>query len=124
MRIPPPLAETMGLRMTPGEGTAVVEFDAGEPWENPMGFLQGGILATVADAAMGWAYFSLLEEGEGFTTVELKINYLRPVKDGTVTATARVVSNGRRLGLVECDLTDAEGRLVARCSCTCMRLAG
>jgi uncharacterized protein (TIGR00369 family) len=89
-----------------------------------MGTLHGGILCDVADAAMGMAYAATLGEGETFTTIELKMNFLRPVWTGKLVATGRVVKGGRTVGLVECDVTDAHGQLVARASSTCMTLRG
>jgi uncharacterized protein (TIGR00369 family) len=91
---------------------------------NPMGTLHGGVLCDIADAAMGSAYGTLLDEGESFTTLELKINFLRPVWDATLTATGRVISRGKTVGLTECDITDEQGRLVARASSTCLTLRG
>ena len=70
------------------------------------------------------AYASALDEGETFTTLELKINFLRPVWRGTLIATGRVVSAGRTVGLVECDVLDEKERLVARATSTCMTLRG
>ena len=87
-----------------------------------MGTLHGGIMCDLADTAMGFAYASTLQSDESFTTLELKINFLRPVWKTRLTASARVVQQGRTVGLVECDVTDAEGRLVARVSSTCMTL--
>ena len=81
---------------------------------NPMGTVHGGILCDIADAAMGLAHASLLADGESFTTLELKINFLRPVWTGTLRAKGRVVHGGRTIGMTECDVTDADGRLVAQ----------
>jgi uncharacterized protein (TIGR00369 family) len=89
-----------------------------------MGTLHGGVLCDVADAAMGVAYASTLREGESFTTLELKINFLRPFRTGKLIATGRVVKTGRTIGLAECDVTDTEGRLIARAMSTCMTLRG
>jgi uncharacterized protein (TIGR00369 family) len=97
---------------------------AGERHSNPMGTLHGGILCDLADAAMGMAYFSTLEPGESFTTLELKINFLRPFWTGRLIARGRVVSRGRTVGMSECDVEDADGRLIARASSTCMTLRG
>jgi len=105
-------------------GKAVFELEAGPQHANPMGTLHGGVLCDVADAAMGVAYASTLADAESFTTLELKINFLRPFRNGTLTATARVVKSGRTIGLAECDVTDAEGRLIARAMSTCMTLRG
>jgi uncharacterized protein (TIGR00369 family) len=120
-----PVAKLVGFRPTSvAEGKAVFELQAGPQHANPMGTLHGGVLCDVADAAMGVAYASTLGEGETFTTLELKINFLRPFRNGTLTATARVVKSGRTIGLTECDVTDPEGRLIARAMSTCMTLRG
>ena len=73
---------------------------------------------------MGMAYASTLEEGETFTTLELKINFLKPVLTGKLVATGRVVKGGQTVGLVECDVVDDKDRLVARATSTCMTLRG
>jgi uncharacterized protein (TIGR00369 family) len=122
---PPPIARLLGFRVTEVErGRVVVEFDAGPEHANPMGTLHGGVFCDVADAAMGMAYATTLADGETFTTLELKLNFLRPVWTATLTADGRVVQAGRSVGLVECDVTDEQGRLVARASSTCMTLRG
>jgi uncharacterized protein (TIGR00369 family) len=71
---------------------------------------------------MGYAYAATLVEGETFTTVELKINFFRPVRKSRLTAEARVVKAGSTLGYVECDVTDQTGKLVAKAASTCMKL--
>jgi uncharacterized protein (TIGR00369 family) len=120
-----PVGALVGFRPTSIEkGTAVFELEAGPQHANPMGTLHGGILCDVADAAMGMAYASTLGDGESFTTLELKINFLRPFRIGTLIATGRVVKAGRTIGLTECDVTDTEGRLIARAMSTCMTLRG
>jgi len=120
-----PVAQLVGFRPVAVEdGKAVFELEAGPQHANPMGTLHGGVLCDVADAAMGVAYASTLADGESFTTLELKINFLRPFRIGTLTATARVVKAGRTIGLTECDVTDPEGRLIARAMSTCMTLRG
>lgn len=122
---PPPVADLIGFTLTHVEpGRAVVAFDAGPRHANPMGTLHGGVLCDIADAAMGMAYAASLDEGETFTTLELKINFLKPVRTGRLTATGRVVKGGRTVGLVECDVMDDKDRLVARASSTCMTLRG
>jgi uncharacterized protein (TIGR00369 family) len=121
----PPIADVLGFRVTEVErGATVVVLEAGPHLANPMGTLHGGVLCDLADAAMGFAYASTLAEGEAFTTVELKINFLKPVWSGRITARGRVVKGGATLGLVECDVTDERGALVARVSSTCMTLRG
>jgi uncharacterized protein (TIGR00369 family) len=93
-----------------------------ERHHNPMGTLHGGIYCDLADAAMGYAYAATLGEGESFTTVELKINFLRAVRKTTLTTEATVVKAGSTLGYVECAVKDQSGELVARAASTCMRL--
>ena len=120
---PPPVARLVGFEMTQIEtGRAVMELEAGERHHNPMGTVHGGVICDIADAAMGMAYASTLGEGETFTTVELKVNFLKQVREGRLRAEGRVVHAGHTLGLVECDVMDEEGRLVARASSTCMTL--
>jgi len=84
----------------------------------PHGTLHGGIFCDITDAAMGIAYDARLEEGESFTTLEQKINFLKPVRSGKLRAEARFGEGGRTVGMVECDVTDAGGSLVARASST------
>ena len=122
---PPPIAELIGFRLNSVEpGRVVVEMDAEPRHANPMGTVHGGVLCDLADAAMGMAYASSLDEGETFTTLELKINFLKPVWTGRLTATGRLVKGGHTVGLTECDVVDDKDRLVARASSTCMTLRG
>jgi uncharacterized protein (TIGR00369 family) len=121
----PPIAQLIGFRLAaikPGE--AIMEFEAGDAHANPMGTLHGGVLCDVSDAAMGIALASTLDEGESFTTLELKINFLKPVWKAKLKATGRIVKKGRVISMVECDVTDEKGSLVARASSTCMILRG
>jgi uncharacterized protein (TIGR00369 family) len=122
---PPPVAGLIGFTLSAIEpGRGVVEFEAEPRHANPMGTLHGGILCDVADAAMGMAYAATLDEGESFTTLELKINFLKPVWTGKLVATGRVVKGGHTVGLVECDIVDDKDRLVARATSTCLTLRG
>jgi uncharacterized protein (TIGR00369 family) len=122
---PPAVARLIGfVPKTIEPGLAVFELDADERHANPMGTLHGGILCDLADAAMGMAFAATLADGESFTTLELKISYLKPIWKAKLTATARVVKRGRTVGLVEADVTDEAGELVARVSSTCMVLRG
>jgi len=125
VRLPPPVAELIGMDVERAEaGETLMTLVAEERHSNPMGTLHGGILCDLADAAMGMAYHSLLEPGESFTTLELKINFLRPFWTGRLVARGRVVSRGRTVGLAECEIEDDQGRLVAKASSTCMTLRG
>jgi uncharacterized protein (TIGR00369 family) len=118
-----PIARFIGWTMTDiAPGRATMELDTSERLANPMGTLHGGILCDLADAAMGIAYATELERGESFTTLELKINFMKPVWRTRLRAAGKVVKRGRTVGLVECDVFDEKGSLVARASSTCMTL--
>lgn len=122
---PPPIATLIGFTLTSIEpGRAVVEFEAGRQHTNPMGTLHGGVLCDVADAAMGMAYASTLGEGETFTTLEMKINFLKPVWNAKLRAVGEVVKGGRTVGLVECEIADEQESLVAKATSTCLTLRG
>jgi len=122
---PPPVAGLIGFTLASAEpGRVEMEMEVRPQHANPMGTVHGGILCDLADAAMGMAYASSLDEGETFTTLELKINFLKPVWSGRLTASGRLVKGGRTVGLVECDIHDEKHRLVARASSTCMTLRG
>jgi uncharacterized protein (TIGR00369 family) len=119
----PPISRLLGLVIKSVEpGHAIFEMKVDERQHNPMGTLHGGIYCDLADAAMGYAYAATLEDGESFTTVELKINFLRAVRKTTLTAEATVVKAGSTLGYIECDVKDENGKLVARAASTCMKL--
>jgi uncharacterized protein (TIGR00369 family) len=123
--IHPPVADLIGFRMLSfADGESRFEMDAGRRHHNPMGTVHGGILCTLADSAMGMAFASTLGEGETFTTLEIKVNYLRPVFEEKLFASAKVVHRGRTVGLVECDVTTEDGKLVARAVSTCSVLRG
>jgi uncharacterized protein (TIGR00369 family) len=106
------------------DGHATVTLSAGPQHANPMGTLHGGILCDIADAAMGLAFASTLAPEETLTTVELKINFFRPVWQARLRAEGTVVQRGQTMGYVECTITDEENRLVAKAASTCMVLRG
>ena len=119
----PAVSQLIGFRMTAAEeGRATFELEAGPQHSSPPGTLHGGILCDIADAAMGCATLSLLAEGESFATVELKINFLKPVWSGRLTAVGSVVKNGRTITLCDCRVTDEGDALVAYATCTQMTL--
>ena len=120
-----PIARLIGFEMTEIEdGRAVGYLDAGPHHANPMGTLHGGILCDLADAAMGLAFASTLKPHETFTTLELKINFLRPVWTARLRAEASVVNRGRKVGYVECTIKDERHRVVAKSASTCLVLRG
>ena len=125
MKIPPPVAELIGFEVVEaGMGECTMRLEAQERHQNPMGTLHGGILCDLADGAMGMAFFSTLEPGESFTTLELKMNYLRPFWTGTLFAHGKVISRGKTVGLTECRIVDGDERLIAHATSTCMALRG
>ena len=118
-----PFPHLAGIRITEVEaGRARLTVTVDERHHNPMGTMHGGLPCTLADSAMGIAYACTLDDGESFTTLELKINFLRAVKSGTLTAEGVVLQRGRTIGLAECTVTDEQGRIVAKASSTCMTL--
>jgi uncharacterized protein (TIGR00369 family) len=122
---PPPVGALIGFRLIAIEpGRSQFALDAEARHANPMGTLHGGVLCDIADAAMGMAYASTLEDGESFTTLELKINFLRPVKAARLVAEGIVVHRGKTVGLTECAVTDERGRLIAKATSTCLTLRG
>src|ERR1700733_1778316 len=107
---PPPIGRLLGFRLSAIEpGRAVFQMKVDDRHHNPLGTLHGGVYCDLADAAMGFAYASTLGEGETFTTIELKINFLRAVRKATLTAEAKVVKAGGTLGYIECDVKDQTG---------------
>ncbi len=122
---PAPIGETLGMLVTEiAPDFAVFEIDAAKRHTNPMGTVHGGVLCDLADGAMGMAWASELVSGETFTTLELKINFLQPVWETHLRAEARVVKRGRTIGLVDCNVRDANGDLVAHATSTLMTLRG
>jgi uncharacterized protein (TIGR00369 family) len=123
---PPPVGQTIGFRISEiGPDSAVFEMEAvASRHGNPMGTVHGGILCDLADGAMGMAWASELEEGESFTTLELKINFLKPVWNSRLRAEGKVLKRGKTVGLAECNVRDAKGDLVAYATSTLMTLRG
>jgi uncharacterized protein (TIGR00369 family) len=120
-----PVAHLIGFEAKDiGDGRATVTLSAGPQHANPMGTVHGGILCDIADAAMGMAFASTLAPEESFTTIELKINFFRPVWQAQLRAEGTVVQRGRTIGYVECAITDEEKRVIAKAASTCMVLRG
>jgi uncharacterized protein (TIGR00369 family) len=121
----PPIAQLLGLRLiSVDDGLAVMEMDAEPRHANPMETLHGGVLCDIADLAMGTALYTTLLEGETFTTLELKMNFTKPVWTGKLTARARVKKGGRTTALLECEVSDEGGSLVGFATSTCLVLRG
>jgi uncharacterized protein (TIGR00369 family) len=122
---PPPIAVLLGFTAKLVElGQATMELDASARHANPMGTLHGGVLCDVADAALGIAFATTLEDDETFTTLDLTTKFFKPVWRARLTFAAHVVKRTRTLGLIECDITDETGSLVAKVYSSCMVLRG
>jgi uncharacterized protein (TIGR00369 family) len=118
----PPMAETIPMKFTSAEaGSVVFEVTADDRHTNPMGGVHGGFAATVLDSVTGCAVHTMLEAGRGYGTIELNVKMLKPVPKNTVLrAEGKVLSLSKSLGVSEGKLFDAEGRLLAYGSATCM----
>ena len=118
---PPPIAQLLGLKVTDFcEGCTTVEMEATNKLWNPMNTLHGGVYCDLADIAMGFSFLTTLNKDELFTTVDLRINYLKPVTTGKLIATSKIIKRGKRLGYVECEIVNEQGKLVAKASSTCI----
>ena len=122
---PAPVAELIGMNVAEvGPDRAVFEMRSERRHFNPMGTLHGGILCDLADGALAMAWASELVEGESFTTLEVKINFLKPVWETTLRAEAKVIRRGKTVGVVACDIRDESGDIVAHATSTLMTLRG
>ena len=123
-RLPaPPVSRLLGFTLADVEsGRAVFECEASEAHYNPTGTVHGGIISTLLDSALSCAVHSTLAAGTGSTTVEIKVNFVRPVVIGTgrLRAEGRVIHAGGRLATAEARLTDAAGKLYAHAVGTCL----
>lgn len=120
----PPIMEVLPYRLTEVEPSRVVfEGTPTEQLYNPMGAVHGGFAMTLLDSAMTCAVITALAAGEGCTTVETKVNFVRPMlaSTGTVRAEARLIHAGARVATAEGKLTDAVGRIYAHGTSTCLR---
>lgn len=112
---------TLGARISEAEpGRVVLELMAGPQHRHGGGVVQGGVITQIADAAMGMSLATLQEDGMWNTTIELKINFLRPFVEGRLRAIGRVIEMRQTLLFSEADVVDETGRLIARASSTCM----
>ena len=119
----PPMSETLGFHLIEAErGRAVFEGVPEFRHYNPIGSVHGGFAATLLDSALGCAIFSTVAKGEGWTTLELKFNLVRPLtKDtGPVRAEGRVVHRGRTVATSEGDIKNKAGKIYAHATTTCM----
>ena len=122
---PPPIAELMGFRGVEAEpGRAVFEMEPGPEHYNPIGSVHGGWACTLLDSCMACAAQTTLAVGQGYTTVELKVNLVRPLSSetGPVRAEGKVVSAGRTIVTAEGRIVGWDGKLCAHGTTTCLVL--
>jgi uncharacterized protein (TIGR00369 family) len=120
---PPPIAALLDIALTRiGPGLAVFSGTPAEYHYNPIGVVHGGFAATLLDSALGCAVHTTLKPGFAYTTVELKVNFVRPLlmSTGRVIAEGKIIHRGGRLATADARLTDASGKLYAHGSTTCM----
>ena len=103
-----------------GWGTSVLEVELEEKHLQPFGYVHGGAIASVIDAATFWAVFPQVKDGMGLTTVEVKANFLAPIKEGKLVVKGRCIKIGRTLALGEAYVNSAEGNLIAHGTATMM----
>lgn len=119
----PPISALLNFGLAElGEGRAVFTVEPAEYHYNPIGVVHGGLAATLLDSAMGCAIHSMLAAGVGYTTLEVKVNYIRPMtaETGLVRCEAKVIHMGGRTATAEGKVTDASGKLYAHATTTCI----
>lgn len=119
----PPIGRALGFRVSEVElGRVAFSYTPVFEHYNPLGTVHGGIAATLLDSVMGCCIHTTLKAGIGYTTVEIKVNYVRAMTDrtGPVRAEGKVINVGSRIGTSEGRLTDASGRLLAHGTTTCL----
>jgi len=119
----PPLLNTLDFKVKSIEkGKAVFTFEPQEFHYNPIGTVHGGVISAILDSAMGCSIHSLLPAGTGYTTLELKVNFLKAItiKSGELKAVGKVIHSGSRTALVEAQLTDKNNTIYAHGTSTCM----
>ena len=119
----PPISSLMDFGLGEVEfGRAVFEVVPAEFHYNPIGVVHGGLAATLLDSAMGCAVHTTLPAGVGYTTLEIKVNYLRPLttETGHVRAEGRVIHSGGRTATADGKVVDMNGKLYAHGTTTCM----
>jgi uncharacterized protein (TIGR00369 family) len=120
---PPPVMRLLGMTLGACEpGRIEMHLEPGEYHYNPIGSVHGGVAATILDSVMGCAVHTTLPVGRGYTTLEIKINYVAAmtVRTGRVTAIGTVSHSGRQTAVAEARLVDANGKLYATGSTTCL----
>ncbi|MFQ5966440.1 MAG: PaaI family thioesterase, partial [Acidimicrobiia bacterium] len=121
--ITPPMAATLGFGLEDfGDGHVEISCTPDEFHYNPYGTVHGGLAATLLDAATGCVIQTRLPAGAGYATLDLSVNYLRPIttETGTVSCVGKVLSMGRTVAVSEAEVQDQSGRVLARATATCL----
>mgnify|MGYP001304289362 CR=1 FL=1 len=119
----PPISRALGFKVAEVErGRVVFDYTPVFDHYNPLGTVHGGVAATLLDSVMGCCIHTTLEAGKGYTTVEIKVNYVRAMTDktGPVKAEGKVINVGSRIATSEGRLHDGSGRLLAHGTTTCL----
>jgi uncharacterized protein (TIGR00369 family) len=119
----PPIAKALGFSMSLVEhGRVTFDYEPVFDHYNPLGSVHGGVAATLLDSVMGCCIHTTLKPGFGFTTLEIKVNYVRAMTDktGPVRAEGKVINVGSRVATSEGRLVDASGKLLAHGTTTCL----
>jgi uncharacterized protein (TIGR00369 family) len=126
MSYPPPIAKTIGFELVDlGQASATLTMRTDPAIHgNPMGTVHGGVLCDIADAAIGTAHATTLGENESFTSIDLRINFFRPLWKDEIRATAKAVQLGKTVSFYSCDITRSDGKLVAVVTGSVMTLRG
>lgn len=126
MKYPTAISQTLAIKIVAVSlGTATVEIAAeAELHGNQQGTVHGGLMCELADAAIGTAHSTLMNEGESFTSLELKINFFRPVMRSKLRATAKPIQSGRTITCYTCEIFRDDNKLVATVISTVMTLRG
>ena len=123
----PPIMKTLDYSLERVEhGVAVFSGEGKFEHYNPIGSVHGGWIATLLDSCMGCAVHTTLKAGQGYTSLEIKVNFVRAVLDtfGRMTAEGRVIHAGKSTATAEGKLIDAGGKLLAHGTTTCLIFAG
>lgn len=126
MSYPPPIAKTIGFELVDvGQASATLKLQTDPAIHgNPMGTVHGGVLCDLADAAIGTAHAATLAENESFTSIDLRINFFRPLWKDEIRATARAVQMGRTVSFYSCEIIGSDGKLVALVTSSVLTLRG
>lgn len=126
MRYPTAISQLLGFRLVAiGEAMAVIELEAdAQRHGNQQGTVHGGLLCELADAAIGTAHSTLMQEGESFTSIELKTTFLRPVWQARLQAHAWAEHRGRTVSHYRCEIRREDGKVIAIVTSTMMTLRG